>query len=108
MAVHLLMLLFKALLHAAWMLGSQFRVQITNRAVYLPVINTTSLLPVLAAATTMAMVTVSVPVELIIGVLSALLVVLIVVTIGAVGLAAMITKKKKTTIRNLQVDVLSR
>ena len=77
--------------------------------------NTTSLLSVLAAATTMAMVTVahkgvpgSVPVELIIGVLSALLVVLIVVTIGAVGLAAMITKKKKTTIRNLQVDVLSR
>ena len=77
-----------------------------------------SSLSVLAAATTMATITViqsgvmgisgSVPVELIIGVLSALLVILIVVTIGAVGLAAMITKKKKTTIRNLQVDVLSR
>ena len=104
------------MLHGCWDHNS--RLQITNRAIYLPVINTMSLLSVLAAATTMAMITVtqsgvmgisgSVPVELIIGVLSALLVILIVVTIGAVGLAAMITKKKKTTIRNLQVDVLSR
>ena len=49
-----------------------------------------------------------VPVELIIGLLSALVVVLIVVAIGAVCLAAMITRKKKTTVRNLQEDVLSR
>ena len=49
-----------------------------------------------------------VPVELIIGLLSVLVVVLIVVAIGAVCLAAMITRKKKTTVRNLQEDILSR
>jgi ABC-type dipeptide/oligopeptide/nickel transport system permease subunit len=48
------------------------------------------------------------PVELIIGVLAALVAVLIVMVIGTVCLATLITKKKKTSIRNLQVDVLSR
>ena len=47
------------------------------------------------------------PVELITGVLAALVVILIVVVIGTVCLAAVVTKKKKATIRNLQNDVLS-
>ena len=49
-----------------------------------------------------------IPVELVTGLLSALVVILIVVVIGTLCLATMITKKKRSTVRNLQTDVLSR
>ena len=49
-----------------------------------------------------------VPVELVIGLLSALVVILIVVVIGTVCLATVVTRKKKATIRSLQKEVLSR
>ena len=49
-----------------------------------------------------------VPVELVIGLLSALVVILTVVVIGTVCLATVVTRKKKATIRSLQKEVLSR
>ena len=64
-------------------------------------------LAVLAATTRSGVKGAPVPVNLVIGLLSALVVILITVVIGTVCLAVIITKRK-TAIRNLQKNVLSR
>ena len=50
----------------------------------------------------------SVPVELVIGLLSALIAMLIVVVVVVIFVAMIVSKKRKATIRSLQMEVLSR